>query len=695
MIFGGMLYELWLTLHGAAFEARMAELLTPEIVLARFDSMRSKVVSAIKEGEKLAEKVPALNEAAKRFENAANLVSEARLSLVVLGAEGSGKSTLIRGILGIELAPIEADEPGTVAPIYIAYGPSAEPIFEVRFLSKKEPKICNKDSYYDYMRQSKNPDNREGVECAFVRVKHSLLAHGLVLVDMPGTGGCSDVVRMQAQEFIHDETAAVIGVVSKRDYRPLIDIAQMFVGIDGKLKFQAIVSNRWSDTFVAEGSLEPLPEEEVARIIENGRLKAYEVIETRIREFGLQGTFAQDIVFVFSANALYKRSGPIMTAPHHREMSRFFHSISRYLQENGLGMAIQSAAREGEDVLGVISSHVNLRRDILRRILAGDKDLLRLYREHKLASWNSLWTNKGYSQVRRQQLKDMAWDECLARVKEHQRETIRKIDALISELRRLPKGTTSGAIRDKVARARSENADQVEMLNAELAEVLMKARDALTADANQVLSRILERLPVLESHGGVSMTLTPEDIMRTAIREINDGSGRQLFKFTGGALGAAGGLGLGTKAAAMMFLAPDPTFITQTIGLLLGGAVAFGAVDIAAARLLGNEIEAAVKELTKMKNQISDEKLRDKQFHALKTHVMDTIDRVCLSVNEALTQRLKEIDTLIQYPATSSNSINAELGSLDALGRSVDSLEKRLLAIRGEAWNLSQATVES
>ena len=87
----------------------MAEFLTPEIVLDQFGSMRSKVLQVIVQGERLTEQLPAMREVGKRFKKAADLVSSARLSLVVLGGEGAGKSTLIRGILGAELSPIEAD----------------------------------------------------------------------------------------------------------------------------------------------------------------------------------------------------------------------------------------------------------------------------------------------------------------------------------------------------------------------------------------------------------------------------------------------------------------------------------------------------------------------------------------------------------------------------------------------------------
>jgi hypothetical protein len=534
------------------------------------------------------------------------------------------------------------------------------------------------------------------VKCAFVRVSNSLLAHGLVLVDMPGTGGCSDVVREQARDFIRDETTAVIGVASVRTYGPLIDIARMFAGGDGKLKFQAIVSNRWTDTFLKRGSLEPLPEETVAANIEDARRKGYEQLVKRMRELGLEDTLTEDVLFVFSADVLYDRKGPIATAPHMREIGRFLDRISRYVQENGLGMAIQGAAREGEDALGILSRYVNLRRDILQRVLAGDRGLLRLFRENRVAAMDSLWVDKAYGEARLQRLRDEACNEFSAKAADYRRDTIRNIDALIRELQSLPKSTASAHIRDKVARARCENADQVTGLNGELANLLMRVRDTLLADANKVIARSLEGLPIFESHGGVSMALTREDAVRTAISGVDDGSGRLFAKAVGGLLGAAGGYTLAGKAAALMVLAPDPTGITQTIGLVLGGAAAFSAVGIAITRFFGSEAEAAIKELRKMQDRILDQKTHDGLTQELKQHVVASVDHIGKSVHAALMQRLVEIETLIESPSSEESArIEGEVATLDALGGSISALENRLLAVRSEAQRLAKAAAKS
>jgi hypothetical protein len=665
----------------------MAELLTPEKVFTRFNTLRSSVVDVIREGEQLARQLPAVSEAGKRFEAAQRIVSSSSLSLVVLGAEGSGKSTMVRGILGIELSPIEADEAGTVAPVYLTYGHSDAPTFQIEFLDGRPSELCSKQQYCDYIRQSTNPDNEKRVLRALVQVKNPLLAHGLVLVDMPGTGGYSETVREQAQDFIRSQTAAVIGVASVRTYAPLIDIARMLVGGDGRLTFQAVVSNRWSDTFLKDTrSMQPLTAEEVAATIEESRRKGYALIVKRMRELGLEDALTEDVLFVFSANTLYEREGPIATAPHLREIERFLDRVARYVQENGVAFAIQGAAREGEAVLGTLKSYVNLRRDILQRILAGDRGLLRLFRENRLAAMSSLWTDKAYGEARMQYLREAAWSEFYGKLTTHRRKTVTDIQRLTAELQALPKGTASGVIRDKVARVRAENADQVSALNAELSGILCRAIEALTADANKVLARALDNLPIFEMHGAVGVQITPEDAVHVAISEI--GSGRKLAKLAGGALGAAGGF-LAGKGAALM-LVPDPSGVTQLIGLVLGGAGAWYAIDRAITRFFGSEADAAVKELNRMRDKINNENVREQQ--ALKQHVTASVDRVGAAVHGALMRRLTEIEALIQDPGDDRSRIGEEVATLDHLHAAIEGLERRLLGVRNEARRLAQAT---
>src|SRR5207302_7420215 len=105
---------------------------------------------------------------------------------------------------------------------------------------------------------------------------------------------------------------------------PLIDIARMLLTKDGKIQFQAIVSNRPTDTFIKDTlSMEPLPAEAVAASIAKSRREGLSVMTKRMRELGLDDALAADVLHVFSAQVLFHRKGPLATPPHMLEIDRF------------------------------------------------------------------------------------------------------------------------------------------------------------------------------------------------------------------------------------------------------------------------------------------------------------------------------------------------------------------------------------
>jgi Dynamin family len=660
----------------------MSECLTPELVLQRFDRLRATVVDVMRRAQQLTQELPAVRDVARdKLAMAIALVSHANLSLVVIGAEGAGKSTLIKGLVGQELSPIEAHEAGTVAPVYITYGPSIEPTFEIEFIDDRPPIHCTKQQFDGYIRQSTNPDNERQVLRAVVRVANPLLAHGLELVDMPGTGGYSAAVREQTQAFISSNVATVIGVASVRTYAPLIDLARNLAARDGKLTFQAIVSNRWTDTFIEKHSLAPLPDDVVVSILDEARRKGLDALKTRMHDLGLQETLTDNSLFVFSAELLAHRSGPTATAAHLREIDRFLERVACYVQENSLGFAIQMAAGEGEMALGTLSSYVNLRRDQLGRWLKGDRGLLKLFKENKLAALEGLW-GKTYSEPHIQQLSTVAWNQFKESLADHRRRIVGMIDSLIRNLRDLPADTPRGVIRDKLARLRSDSMDRGACVNDALAGILSRLRDELTADANKVLARTLYKLSIFESHGALLVELTAEDVVRTGINVMDDGTGRLMAKVASSVVGGVVGTTGAVKAAALFFV-PDPTGISQLVGLVFGAGAAWKAIDLTWRHCFGSETEAVIKELSKMREQFLDEKIREED--TLRQHVENEVRTIAKKVDGALMQRLNDIESLIENPVGEQPRIEAELGNLERTHADIKRLEDCLLTVRNEA----------
>jgi hypothetical protein len=667
----------------------MAQFVTPEIVLERFHQLRTDVLLVIDEGERLANKMAAISESARgEFRFARLMVSDERLSVVVLGAEGAGKSTLIRGILHQELSPIEGNQPGTVAPVYMRYGAGSAPVFTVEFLDGRPPEKCSKEKCFDYIRQRTNKDNEKRVARATVEVNAPLLEHGLELVDMPGTGGVSDQIRIEAQSFIRKNVATVVGVADKRAYGPLIAIARDMIARDNRASFQAIVSNRPSDWFESEpdedGHRRPLSNEAVEREIRTARSAGIKDIVAALERVGLEDKPAADDLFVFSANILFGRKGPIATPAHLDEMDRFLDKIASYVQENSLGVAVQRAARQTETALGRLSSHIEIRSDILSRLLAGDKGLLRLFKEDTAAALTN-WSRHAYNEDQIKSKAQSAWKEFEAILTAHRAETIREIDRLISEIRGLSNLMPGSAIRDKVAALRNANFEQVSSDNIALQAILDRTAAEFTASANAVLTKALAQLPMFEKHGDVAIDLTPNDILRQAIGEIDGGARRALVQGVGAAGGAAAGAGLGAKGAALLMV-PEP--ITMSIGAVLCGAAAFTALGFTLNHVFGDAKDVAIKELEKMSKSLIESSA--KELETIRQYIATAVGRIGVLVDEALASRIEQLECLMQDPGGERSRIEADLLELGDNRRRVTELEQRLLGVRNKALQLAE-----
>jgi hypothetical protein len=670
-------------------EQAMAPFVTPEVVLDRFHQLRAEVIAVIGDGERLANKMAAVSESARaEFQFARRMVSEERLSVVILGAEGAGKSTLIRGILHQELSPIEGNQPGTVAPVYVRYGGGPEPVFTVEFLDGRPPEKCGREKCFGYVRQRMNRDNEKRVARVIVEVNNPLLEHGLELVDMPGTGGVSDQIRIEAQSFIRKKAATVVGVADKRAYAPLVEIARDMIARDNKASFCAIVSNRPSDWFESEpddeGRRRPLTDEEVEREIKAARAAGAADIVTALERAGLEDKPAADDLFVFSANLLFGRKGPIATPAHLNEMDRFLDRIASYVQENGLGIAVQRAARQTETALGRLSSHIEIRGNILSRLLAGDKGLLRIFKEDTaaaLAHWSRHQHNEAHIKARA----EAAWREFETLLTAHRAEIVREIDRLIAEIRGLSNLVPASTIRDKVAALRNANFEQVARDNSTLQSIMDRVAAELTASANGVLTKALAQLPMFEKHGDVAIELTPNDILRQAIGEIDGGGGRVLVQGVGAAGGAAAGAGLGAKGAALLMV-PEP--ITMSIGAVLCGAAAFTALGFTLNRVLGDAREVAVRELEKMSAALIDGSAEE--FETIRRYIATAVGQIGVLVDEALASRLEQLEVLMQDPGGERTRIEEDIRQLGDNQRRVTELEHRLLAVRNQALRLAE-----
>ena len=132
-------------------------------------------------------------------------LAAARLRVLVAGEAKRGKSTLINALLGREVLPVGVT-PLTSVATAVRFGD--DPRVEVRFADghkEKQPLAA----LWDLVTERGNPGNRRRVADVTVYLDAPLLAHGVELVDTPGTGSVFERDTATALAALETMDAAV------------------------------------------------------------------------------------------------------------------------------------------------------------------------------------------------------------------------------------------------------------------------------------------------------------------------------------------------------------------------------------------------------------------------------------------------------------------------------------------------------
>jgi nucleoside-triphosphatase THEP1 len=179
----------------------------------------------------------------------------------IAGEEGAGKSTLINGILGENVVPTDANQPGTVAPIFITAGVGT-PRHVVACVDDSEQILCKtREAFESYLLQRHNRDNRKGVVRGKIETANPRLAEGLNIVDLPGFEGLSDTIHRQVQEELASVDGAIV-VINDRAVGPALRVIERLEQTGAQL--DAVVINLRSSKLLRDGTFDPLPDTHVA-----------------------------------------------------------------------------------------------------------------------------------------------------------------------------------------------------------------------------------------------------------------------------------------------------------------------------------------------------------------------------------------------------------------------------------------------
>jgi GTPase SAR1 family protein len=192
-------------------------------------------------------------------------------SVGVAGEEGAGKSTLINALLGEDLVPTDANQPGTVAPIFVKSAEVAEARRTVVHIRGFEQIVCKtRDAFDAYLTQRHNRNNQKSIARGTIETSNSRLAQGLNIVDLPGLEGMSDTVRQQAQAALATIDGAIV-VINDRAIGPALRVIEQLA--EAGTELDGVVINLRSSKLLRDGTFDPLPEAEVAAHI--AELKAF------------------------------------------------------------------------------------------------------------------------------------------------------------------------------------------------------------------------------------------------------------------------------------------------------------------------------------------------------------------------------------------------------------------------------------
>jgi hypothetical protein len=169
-----------------------------------------------------------------------------RFVLPIAGIQGSGKSTLLNALAFDEpVLPIDADET-TCVPVEIGWAPNPKPQATVHFADGRTDTLpCTEEALRLVVHNEHNPGNEKQVSRVVLESNREMFRHGLVLVDLPGTGSLTAANMATTQHYL----AEAVGVIFMlRTVPPLTRSEATFVSLQwASLRTAIFVQNRWND----------------------------------------------------------------------------------------------------------------------------------------------------------------------------------------------------------------------------------------------------------------------------------------------------------------------------------------------------------------------------------------------------------------------------------------------------------------
>jgi len=645
----------------------------PSAVLDQFHRLRSQILEVLDEGRNLGEALgPIQAKIDPVFATARQAVNLSRLNLVVIGAEGHGKSTLINSIMGEDLTPREQQHPGTVAPVFLEWSSSTQPVFAVTVDGKADPLVCkNADEFRRYLLQKMNPGNEKKVHQGTVSYDHPILAKGLRLVDMPGIEGVSPTIAVEAQRFIKKHAHAVLAVVRDRGYGALVRILHDISG--EALRVQTVVSNWSLDAWMGQ------PDDALRAFVHEQK----QAMTTYLKQEGADAQLMPTQVFVLHLPSFCEAQGrgkPVVkSAVHTQESEAFVTTVWDYVRSNGLDEVVLDGTEKAERALLELEGLLDIRRSVLRELIEGGENAgatlaeqFAWAAERAVTAWREV-----YNDDVMQAIAEQKWGQVKAdldgfrdRMLEKIRDVHKQVNAREGRIRR----AEATSIRTELQRCMATELARVEGTQE---RILREVAEYFCGHANAVLEQLFEDVPVIRETVGMG-ALTTQGLVDFELSNLKPGLKDKLLK--AGAIGTAsvisgslaGGGGAVAWLAAATALGPVSAAI---VGALGGGLLAWGLLNL----LRDEHRPAVLNGLQKCKAEVQS--IDTSKSGNIRSAWNEAVAGAARSVDGFLKSRINNIDQIIQNPGANRDQLQAHKQQIDTAIETVHSLMTRLTAI--------------